>query len=43
MNRSDVIGMLFLLVFAVLVMHGDDLISILREWVRSKRNRRDED
>lgn len=43
MNRSDVIGMLFLLVFAVLVMHGDDLISILREWVRSKSNRRDED
>lgn len=43
MNRSDVIGMLFLLVFAVLVMHGDDLISILREWMRSKSNRRDED
>lgn len=43
MNRSDVFGMLLLLLFAVLVMHGDDLISILRKWVRSKSNRRDED
>lgn len=34
---------LFLGLFAVLVMHGDDLISILREWMRSRSNRRDED